>query len=59
MGVKTVVFDECHHLKNYWAVVMREIIKEIDAKNIIGLTATPPSSDEGKVTNATPHSLER
>ncbi|WP_265445848.1 DEAD/DEAH box helicase family protein [Acetivibrio straminisolvens] len=48
MGVKTVVFDECHHLKNYWAVVMREIIKEIEATNIIGLTATPPSSDEGE-----------
>lgn len=48
MGVQTVVFDESHHLKNYWAVVMKEIIKEIGAKNIIGLTATPPSSDEGE-----------
>ncbi len=45
-NIKTVVFDECHHLQSYWALVMKEIIREIDAENIIGLTATPPVDED-------------
>lgn len=44
--VKTVIFDECHHLQNYWALVMSEIIRKLQAQNVIGLTATPPLDEE-------------
>ncbi len=42
LGIGTVIFDECHHLLNYWALTMREIVYEIGASSTIGLTATPP-----------------
>src|SRR5690349_5201281 len=29
-GVKTVVLDECHHLLDYWAIVLRYLISRID-----------------------------
>jgi len=41
-GVKTVIFDECHHLQTYWAAVMKNILEWMGIENIIGLTATPP-----------------
>ncbi len=48
-NIKTVIFDECHHLQNYWALVMKEIVNKVGAAYIIGLTATPPI-DEDKET---------
>lgn len=45
-GIRAVIFDECHHLQNYWALVMKEIVSRVGVKYIIGLTATPPV-DEG------------
>lgn len=42
---KTVIFDECHHLTDYWAAIMAQIIKRLDNPLVIGLTGTPP---EGK-----------
>ncbi|MGE5472812.1 MAG: DEAD/DEAH box helicase family protein [Ignavibacteriales bacterium] len=45
-GVKTMIFDECHHLQNYWALVMAEIAQKLEIENLIGLTATPPISDD-------------
>ncbi len=45
-NIKTVIFDECHHLQNYWALVMKEIVNKIGAANIIGLTATPPIDED-------------
>lgn len=44
-GVKTVIFDECHHLQTYWAVVMKGILEWMGVENIIGLTATPPMDE--------------
>ena len=44
--IRTVIFDECHHLQNYWALVMKEIVNRIGASNIIGLTATPPIDED-------------
>lgn len=41
-GVKTVVLDECHHLLDYWAIVLRALIAEISEPRIVGLTATLP-----------------
>jgi hypothetical protein len=48
-GVKTVVFDECHHLQTYWAVVMRNILEWMGVENIIGLTATPPLDEKPEI----------
>ncbi len=41
-GVRTVVLDECHHLLDYWALVLRHLIDRIAAPEVIGLTATLP-----------------
>lgn len=45
---KTVIFDECHHLTDYWAAIMTHVISRLDDPIIIGLTGTPP---EGKSQN--------
>ncbi|MBY0548082.1 MAG: DEAD/DEAH box helicase family protein [Candidatus Obscuribacterales bacterium] len=42
---RTVIFDECHHLTDYWAAIMSQVVKQLDAPLVIGLTGTPP---EGK-----------
>lgn len=42
---RTVIFDECHHLTDYWAAIMTHLIKYLDDPIVIGLTGTPP---EGK-----------
>ncbi len=44
-GVRTVVLDECHHLLDYWAIVLRHLIARIDNPRVVGLTATLPSPD--------------
>lgn len=46
-GVRTVVLDECHHLLDYWAVVLRHLIGRIESPRVIGLTATLPSVEDG------------
>ncbi|HEY9791003.1 MAG TPA: DEAD/DEAH box helicase family protein, partial [Candidatus Obscuribacterales bacterium] len=40
-----VIFDECHHLTDYWAAVMTQVTRMLDDPIIVGLTGTPP---EGK-----------
>jgi superfamily II DNA or RNA helicase len=45
-GVKTVVLDECHHLLDYWAVVLRYLIGRIGDPQVVGLTATLPSPED-------------
>jgi len=44
-GVRTVVLDECHHLLDYWAIVLRYLISRIENPRVIGLTATLPSPE--------------
>jgi len=44
-GVRTVVLDECHHLLDYWAIVLRYLIQKIEDPRVIGLTATLPSPE--------------
>ena len=48
-GVKTVIFDECHHLQTYWAIVMKYILQWMEIENIIGLTATPPIDEKSEI----------
>ncbi|MBI4534580.1 MAG: DEAD/DEAH box helicase family protein [Candidatus Melainabacteria bacterium] len=45
---RLIVFDECHHLTDYWASVMTHLVKRLYDPLIIGLTGTPP---EGKSAN--------
>ncbi len=45
-GIGTVVLDECHHLLDYWAIVLRALIGRLDRPHVIGLTATLPSLDD-------------
>ena len=45
-GVGTVVLDECHHLLDYWAIVLRALIARLDRPYVIGLTATLPSLED-------------
>ena len=40
-GIKTLVFDEAHHLKNAWWKALFELKNNLDT-TCIGLTATPP-----------------
>jgi len=42
---KLVIFDECHHLTDYWAAIMTHLVRYLGDPVIIGLTGTPP---EGK-----------
>ena len=44
-GVRTVVLDECHHLLDYWAIVLRYLMAQIEHPRVIGLTATLPSPE--------------
>ncbi len=50
-GVGLVVFDECHHLTDYWAAVMIHLIKRLEPVTVVGLTGTPPDSASGKQKN--------
>lgn len=50
--VKTVVMDEAHHLLDYWAVVLKVLLRKLDQPRLVGLTATPPlSADEEEIQN--------
>lgn len=46
-GVRTIVLDECHHLLDYWAIVLRHLVAQIGQPRVIGLTATLPSPEDG------------
>jgi hypothetical protein len=42
LGTGTLVLDECHHLLDYWAFILRELIKALPGVRVVGLTATLP-----------------
>ena len=41
-GVRTLVFDEAHHLRNQWWKVLDQIKTGLKSPFVIALTATPP-----------------
>ncbi|MFT5126651.1 MAG: hypothetical protein ACI8W8_000246 [Rhodothermales bacterium] len=43
-GVRLVILDECHHLVGYWAQVGLALQQTLRSPQLLGLTATPPSS---------------
>jgi len=45
LGTGTLVLDECHHLLDYWAFILRELIKALPGVRVIGLTATLPDPE--------------
>jgi hypothetical protein len=45
-GVRTIVLDECHHLLDYWAVVLRHLIARVEEPRVVGLTATLPNPED-------------
>lgn len=47
-GVEVVIFDECHHLTDYWAAIMHHILKALDEPIVVALTGTPPDGKSGK-----------
>ncbi len=51
-GVGTVVLDECHHLLDYWAVVVSDLIDRLAERHgsvdVVGLTATLPTPDSAR-----------
>lgn len=49
---KVIVLDECHHLLDYWAIIIKELIRSLNNPFVVGLTATPPlSAGEGELEN--------
>jgi superfamily II DNA or RNA helicase len=44
-GTGTVVLDECHHLLDYWAFILRELLKALPGVRVVGLTATLPDPE--------------
>ncbi|MDO6516271.1 DEAD/DEAH box helicase family protein [Zobellia uliginosa] len=45
-GIKTIVLDEAHHLKNEWYKCLMAL-KKIEGLTVIALTATPPYDSSG------------
>jgi superfamily II DNA or RNA helicase len=45
LGVETVVLDECHHLLDYWAFILHELLDSLPNVKVIGLTATLPDPE--------------
>ncbi|MCA1784182.1 MAG: DEAD/DEAH box helicase family protein [Intrasporangiaceae bacterium] len=46
-GVGTIILDECHHLLDHWALVVRALLERLgDDTQVIGLTATLPDPED-------------
>ena len=43
-GVRCLLLDEAHHLRDYWALILKDLIGRLPGALVIGLTATPPTS---------------
>ena len=45
LGTGTVVLDECHHLLDYWAFILHELLRSLPGVRVVGLTATLPDPE--------------
>lgn len=43
-GTGCVILDEAHHLLDYWALILEDLIRRLPDVLVVGLTATPPAS---------------
>ncbi len=51
-GTGCVILDEAHHLLDYWAIILADLIRRLPDVLVVGLTATPPASaDPGDMAN--------
>ena len=41
-GIKTIVLDECHHMRHVWFNSLKRVVSALDECKLISLTATPP-----------------
>ncbi len=41
-GVRTLILDEAHHLRQEWWKVLAEILNGLEGARVVSLTATPP-----------------
>lgn len=39
-----IIFDECHHLTDYWSAVMIQLVRQLEGAVVVGLTGTPPAT---------------
>lgn len=44
--IKTIIFDEAHHLRRVWQKALKQIVDELPNCTTISLTATPPYDSE-------------
>ena len=45
-NIKTIIFDEAHHLRRAWQKTLKQITEELPECTTISLTATPPYDGE-------------
>lgn len=45
-GTGCVILDEAHHLLDYWAMILADLIRQLPDALVVGLTATPPASSD-------------
>jgi type III restriction/modification enzyme restriction subunit len=45
-GTGCIILDEAHHLLDYWALILGDLIERLPDALVVGLTATPPASAE-------------
>jgi hypothetical protein len=43
-GTGCIILDEAHHLLDYWALILADLIGRLPDALVVGLTATPPAS---------------
>ncbi|MDA3642706.1 DEAD/DEAH box helicase family protein [Saccharopolyspora indica] len=48
LGIGCLVLDECHHLLDWWALVVNALVERLDPVAVIGLTATLPDPDTAR-----------
>jgi len=41
-GIRTIVLDECHHMRRVWFNSLKKTVSALDGCRLISLTATPP-----------------
>lgn len=41
-GIKTIVLDECHHMRRVWFNSLKKVVSALGDCKLISLTATPP-----------------
>ena len=43
-GTGCIILDEAHHLLDYWALILADLVVRLPNALVVGLTATPPAS---------------